>query len=92
MQNGCLSDLSTVSDATERKRAEGERERLNRESLHLRKMEALGQLTGGIAHDFNNILGIILGYTALGMDMSRSLLPNPWAKARVWVWRWCMGL
>ena len=36
-------------------------------------MEALGQLTGGIAYDFNNILGIVLGYTALGMEMARKL-------------------
>ena len=31
------------------------------------KMEAIGTLAGGIAHDFNNILGVIFGYTELGL-------------------------
>ena len=35
----------------------------------MRKMEALGVLAGGIAHDFNNILGPIVGYTDLCIDM-----------------------
>lgn len=38
------------------------------------KMEAIGQLTGGIAHDFNNILGSILGYTSLALDLGEN--PN----------------
>ena len=62
-----------ASDTTERQKAREERARLNRELSQARKMEALGQLTGGIAHDFNNILGIVLGYTALGMEMARKL-------------------
>jgi PAS domain S-box-containing protein len=33
------------------------------------KMEAIGQLAGGIAHDFNNILGGIIGYTDLSLDL-----------------------
>ena len=44
----------TVSDMTERTRAEG----VLREA---QKMQAIGQLTGGIAHDFNNLLTVILG-------------------------------
>ncbi|MDR3569149.1 MAG: PAS domain S-box protein [Syntrophobacteraceae bacterium] len=39
------------------------------------KMEALGTLAGGIAHDFNNILGIIMGYTQLGIYDSQSGKP-----------------
>jgi PAS domain S-box-containing protein len=33
------------------------------------KMEAIGQLAGGIAHDFNNVLGGIIGYTDLSIDL-----------------------
>ncbi len=55
------------ADITERKRAEEQQSRLQREVSHARKLQALGQLTGGIAHDFNNILGIIMGYTALSL-------------------------
>jgi PAS domain S-box-containing protein len=37
-------------------------EQAQRQSAHLQKMEALGQLTGGIAHDFNNLLMVVGGY------------------------------
>jgi two-component system, cell cycle sensor histidine kinase and response regulator CckA len=33
------------------------------------KMEAVGRLAGGIAHDFNNILGIIIGYSELSLEL-----------------------
>jgi signal transduction histidine kinase/ActR/RegA family two-component response regulator len=33
------------------------------------KMEAIGTLSGGIAHDFNNILGGIIGYSELALDV-----------------------
>ncbi len=55
-------------DISERKNAEVEHARMQRELQQAQKMEAMGQLTGGIAHDFNNILGIILGYSRLALD------------------------
>lgn len=36
------------------------------------KMEALGQLTAGIAHDFNNMLGCILGFTELSLELKEN--------------------
>lgn len=56
------------SDITERRRAEVERERLQRQLSQAQKMEAIGLLTGGIAHDFNNILASVLGYSSLALQ------------------------
>ena len=62
--------VSVVSDITERKRAETERDQLQKQLQQAQKMEAIGHLTGGIAHDFNNILASIMGYAELAMEMS----------------------
>ncbi|MBN1298024.1 PAS domain S-box protein, partial [bacterium] len=51
------------TDLTNRKMAEEEREKLQRQLTHLQTMESVGRLAGGIAHDFNNMLGVILGQT-----------------------------
>jgi two-component system, cell cycle sensor histidine kinase and response regulator CckA len=49
-------------DATERRRAEEERLRLEVQLQHSQKMESIGRLAGGVSHDFNNLLTIINGY------------------------------
>ncbi len=54
-----------IRNIEERKAAEQERLRMERELQQTRKMEALGQLTGGVAHEFNNMLAIMLGHAGL---------------------------
>ena len=51
----------------EQKRAEEERQRLERHLLHLQKQESLGTMSGGIAHDFNNLLQAVLGNLELSL-------------------------
>ncbi|MFW2374391.1 MAG: ATP-binding protein [Gammaproteobacteria bacterium] len=63
-----VSVIGTCRDITDRRTAEYEKERLQRELQQAHKMEAIGQLTGGIAHDFNNMLGVIMGYTEMALD------------------------
>jgi PAS domain S-box-containing protein len=58
----------TLLDVTDRKELESQ-------LLHVRKMDAIGQLTGGIAHDFNNLLAAVLGGLGL-LDRRAQLEPD----------------
>jgi len=60
----------------EQKKAERDRERLQRELAQNRKMKALSLITGGLAHDFNNILSIIMGYTTMSLDRFGNEMPE----------------
>ena len=60
--------LGFAEDITERRQSEEIRESLQNQLTHAQKMESIGRLAGGVAHDFNNMLGVILGFTELGLD------------------------
>jgi PAS domain S-box-containing protein len=55
------------NDITERKRAEGEKAKLEIQLQQSQKIESVGRLAGGVAHDFNNMLGVILGHVDLAL-------------------------
>jgi PAS domain S-box-containing protein len=56
-------------DITSRKRAEEERRGLEERLIRAEKFEALGLLAGGVAHDLNNVLGIVVGYAELLLNV-----------------------
>jgi len=60
-----LGSVVTFLDITEKRKAEAEREQLEKQVQHSQRLESLGVLAGGIAHDFNNLLAAILGNASL---------------------------
>ena len=64
---GQPSVMGVARNISERKRAEEERQNMEKQLLHAQKLESLGVLAGGIAHDFNNILMAIMGNADLAL-------------------------
>ncbi|WP_224982424.1 PAS domain-containing sensor histidine kinase [Geomonas agri] len=66
--NGSVIGLVfTLLETTERRNAQEERLKLERQLQDAKRMESLGILAGGIAHDFNNILTAIIGNVELAL-------------------------
>ncbi len=68
--------LGIARDLTERKRSEGERDKLRAQLQHAQKMESIGTLAGGIAHNFNNLLAAIMGNVSLMIVETDWISPN----------------
>jgi signal transduction histidine kinase/ActR/RegA family two-component response regulator len=66
--SGAEEYAGTLLDVSERKELESQ-------LLHVRKMDAVGQLSGGIAHDFNNLLSAVLSGLEL-LDRRARLAPE----------------
>jgi PAS domain S-box-containing protein len=65
---GHTHTLAVLSDTTQRRQAEAQRLRLEKELLEARKQESLMRMAGATAHHFNNKLGVVLGYLDLLQD------------------------
>ena len=66
-ERGAFRSVGIAEDITDRKRAQEEKEMLQRQFLQAQKMEVIGRLAGGVAHDFNNLLLPIMGYADMGL-------------------------
>ena len=58
----------SMTDISERKRMERERQEFEAQVQQTQRLESLGVLAGGIAHDFNNLLVGVLGNATLALE------------------------
>jgi PAS domain S-box-containing protein len=60
--NKLIGFAKITRDISERREAQLNLEKIQRQLAESQKLDALGQLTGGVAHDFNNLLMVITGH------------------------------
>lgn len=65
-ENGEITGIIGLGiDRTAQKKAEEERDRLDKKAYSSIRTESLGLLAGGIVHEFNNLLAVIISYADL---------------------------
>ncbi len=65
-QDGAIVFARDITERIERQKAN---EYLQKQLVQAQKMESVGRLAGGVAHDYNNMLGVILGYSEMLLEM-----------------------
>jgi PAS domain S-box-containing protein len=65
---GQPATLNLVTDITDRKRAEAEKEKLEAQNRQLQKAESLSLMAGAIAHHYNNLLMAVMGNLELAIN------------------------
>lgn len=68
---GNLSRTCIIRDLTEVRRAEAERDELQRRLAHAQRMETVGQLVSGVAHELNNPLAAVLSFAEILLQEQR---------------------
>ncbi|SEM36902.1 PAS domain S-box-containing protein [Syntrophus gentianae] len=75
--DGNRMDRTVMTEITEQKHLEAEKEILEAKNRQLQKAESLGCMAGAIAHHFNNQLTAVLGNLELAMiTLSQGMLPH----------------
>ncbi len=69
------STLKTFIEFIDADKSRQEKQGLEHRLEHAQRLEAIGTLAGGIAHEFNNVLGAILGYGEMAVQLLRK--PSP---------------
>lgn len=64
-QGRLIGFVSVITDITNLKRLEKEREKLREQLYHAQNLASIGKLAGGVAHNFNNLLTVIMGYASM---------------------------
>jgi PAS domain S-box-containing protein len=78
-----VGTVGLARDITDRKRAEEQRQFLERRMQETQKLESLGVLAGGIAHDFNNLLVGVLSNAELALSALGAGLETAAARERI---------
>ena len=78
-----IGTVGLARDITERKKAEEQRQLLERRMQETQKLESLGVLAGGIAHDFNNLLVSVLTNAELALRALSGKADPSYAAERV---------
>lgn len=67
-QGAITGAMALITDVTQRRHSEQEKQKLEQRIQQAQRLESLGIMAAGIAHDFNNLLQAIVGHTELALQ------------------------